>query len=96
MQTRVTFQFPSDMEVRYLERRPRRGDPIRGRRHELFFISRIETDDVGCLAVCVTPVEYARDTKGLSRKARALARELRERAVQVRRRSRELRPKAPE
>ena len=88
MQIRVTFQFPTDTEVRYLERVPRRGERVRGRGGELFVVSRVESED-GHLAACLTLVEYTRDARRLSRKMRDLAHELRERAVEARLRNRQ-------
>ena len=88
MQVRVTFQFPTDTEVRYLDRVPRRGEPVRGRGGELFVVSRVESED-GHLAACLTPVDYAHDARRLSRRMRDLAHELRERAVEAKQRARQ-------
>jgi hypothetical protein len=73
----VTFQFPTDSEIRYLEQRPRPGDRVRGRRGELFVVARVERDGAGYLASCVTPSDLASDLAGdgrrVSRRLRTVA-----------------------
>jgi hypothetical protein len=51
---RVLLRFPTDIEVRYVERLPVRGERIQGRGGEDFVVSRVLFDEV----VCVQPDEY--------------------------------------
>ena len=87
MLTQVTFHFPTDTEIRYLEQRPCRGDRVRGRCGELFVVAQVDREGDTYLARCVTPVEYASDARRLSRTLRTLAHEMRGRAGEIVRRT---------
>jgi hypothetical protein len=92
MQTRVTFRFPHDSIVRYVERRPRRGERVSGLRGEIFVISSTERDGAGGhIVTCVTPIQYAEEARNIAHGARALALEMKERTVEIKRKTLELR-----
>jgi hypothetical protein len=66
---RVTFQFPGDTQIRYVERPPRRGEHVRGLDGMLYVVLHAGPTDSGDIAVCVTPTEYARATRRAPRAA---------------------------
>jgi hypothetical protein len=55
---KVTFRFPTDTEILYVDRPPRRGDRVRSVDGEVFIVMYSEPTSSGDLAICVTPVEY--------------------------------------
>jgi hypothetical protein len=61
MLMQVTFQFPTDTDIRYLEQPPRRGDRVRGRRGERFVVAHVNREGDVYLARCVTSVDFASD-----------------------------------
>jgi hypothetical protein len=67
MSTRVTFRFPHDVFVRYEDRIPVRGEGVHDLRGRLFAVERTEPDGAGgYVALCISPVEYARQTRQVS------------------------------
>jgi hypothetical protein len=90
MKTRVTFRFPSDFEVRYLERLPRRGERIRAGGGEWFYVSRVESQGEGEVVITANLIEYAHDVTESARATRERAQLLHETVAGVRRRSFEL------
>lgn len=90
----MTYRFPTDSEIRYPERPPRRGDRVRGRRGELFVVLQVEREGEAYVARCVTPADYARDLRRLSRRVSSVADEMTQRARELMRRAREDRPHA--
>lgn len=74
MSARVMFRFPSDTLVRYEEWIPARGDVVHDVAGKLFAVAVTELDGAGgYLATCVTPVQYARETRQRSQRLRAVA-----------------------
>jgi hypothetical protein len=68
MSTRVTFRFPGDSLIRYVDRVPVRGDRVRDVHGNGFVVATSEPDGAGgAIARCMTPVGYARETPGLRR-----------------------------
>lgn len=91
MSTRVTFHFPTDTDVRYLDSLPTRGDIAHGLGHRRFVVSQVTNDPAdGHIATCVTPLAYARDARTLARASRVLAMDMRERAVAAKRQAHEV------
>jgi hypothetical protein len=68
----VTFRFPTDTAIRYLDRPPRRGDRVRGVDGELFVVLYAEPTSSGDVAICVTPLEYDRAADLRARAIRAI------------------------
>jgi hypothetical protein len=60
---KVTFRFPTDTQIRYVDRPPRRGDRVDGLDGELYVVLYAESTGSGDLAICVTPLEYHRATE---------------------------------
>lgn len=56
----ITFHFPRDTQIRYVDRPPRRGQRVRGLDGELYVVLDAGPTESGDVAVCVTPIEYAR------------------------------------
>jgi hypothetical protein len=54
----VTFHFPTDTQIRYLERRPRLGERVRGLDGEVFVVIDARTNGSGDVVTCVTPLDY--------------------------------------
>lgn len=74
MSARVTFQFPNDIFVRYEDCIPVRGEVVHDMRGRLFAVARTEPDGAGgYVAVCISPVEYARETRRVSEKVLEIA-----------------------
>jgi hypothetical protein len=53
MLRRVTLEFPTDAQVRYLERVPEPGDRINGLAGDSFLVSAVEADGAGFHVTCV-------------------------------------------
>jgi hypothetical protein len=71
MSTRVTFRFPGDSLIRYVDRVPVRGDRVRDVHGRRFVVATSEPDDAGgSIARCVTPVGYTRETRMPQRSVR--------------------------
>jgi hypothetical protein len=51
---RVTFRFGGNTEVQYLAQLPEAGDHV-SHGHELWVVSRVDTDALGTLVVCEPP-----------------------------------------
>jgi hypothetical protein len=51
---RVTFRFGGHTEIQYLAQLPEAGDHV-SHGHELWVVSRVETDAVGTLVICEAP-----------------------------------------
>jgi hypothetical protein len=83
MLMQVTFHFPTDTEIRYLEQRPSRGDRVRGRCGELFVVANVDREGDTYLARCVRPVACASEAPRLSRTLRLLTNEMRGRAREI-------------
>jgi hypothetical protein len=73
----VTFHFPHDTQIRYLERVPSRGEHVRALDGELFVVLETQPNGPGEVATCVTPAEYARATRSGARSVNRLARGIR-------------------
>jgi hypothetical protein len=56
---RVTLEFPTDAQVRYLERLPEKGEHIRGLAGEEFVVSHVEPDGAGFVVFCALTDERA-------------------------------------
>jgi hypothetical protein len=54
---RVLLQFPTDAQVRYVERLPARGQRMSGLRAEDYVVSQLERDGDGYHVICVHPHE---------------------------------------
>lgn len=87
MLSQVTYRFPTDTEIRYLERPPGRGDRVRGRRGEFFIVLDVEREGDAYVVRCVTPSEYARDLRRVSRRLSSIADDMAQRARELMRRS---------
>jgi hypothetical protein len=83
----VTFHFPTDTQIRYVERRPRRGERIRGLDGDVYIVARTEPGCPGEVARCVTPLEYAREVRRAGGPILERAREQGERAIELRARA---------
>ena len=59
---RVTLEFPTDAQVRYLERVPEPGEGIRGLAGEALVVSHVEADDGGFVVTCVRPTIRTTET----------------------------------
>jgi hypothetical protein len=70
---KVTFRFPTDTQIHYVDRPPCRGDRVRGLDGEVFFVLYAERTSSGDLAICVTPLEYHRATELRARAIHALS-----------------------
>ena len=57
------MEFPTDEQVRYLERVPQRGEVIRGLADEAFVVLRVEPDGGGFVVTCVPPPTGIRRAK---------------------------------
>jgi hypothetical protein len=60
---KVSFRFPTDTQIRYVDRLPRRGDRVRGLDGELFVVLLSESTSSGDVVICATPLEYRRATE---------------------------------
>jgi hypothetical protein len=56
----IAFHFPKDTQIRYVDRPPHRGQRVRGLDGELYVVLHAGPTESGDVAVCVTPIEYAR------------------------------------
>jgi hypothetical protein len=69
---KVSFRFPTDTQIRYVDRAPRRGDRVDGLDGELYIVVYSDQTATGDVAICVTPVEYRRATELRARAIHAL------------------------
>ena len=60
---KVSFRFPTDTQIRYVDRPPRRGDRVDGLDGEFYVVRYSDRTGSGDVAICVTPVEYRRATE---------------------------------
>lgn len=81
MLRQVTFHFPHDTQIRYVERGPRRGERVRGLDGELYVVLNVEPNGAGDVAMCVTSLEYGRAMRGAGRTIAGRAREQSARAA---------------
>jgi len=70
---KITFRFPTDSQIRYVDRPPCRGDRVRGLDGEVFIVLHSEPTGYGDLAICVTPLEYHLATELRARAIHALS-----------------------
>ena len=69
---KVSFRFPTDTQIRYVARPPRRGDRIEGLDGEVFVVLYSDQTGSGDVVICVTPLEYHRATELRARAIHAL------------------------
>ena len=60
---KVSFRFPTDTQIRYVDRPPRRGDRVDGLDGEFYIVLYSDQTGSGDVAICVTPLEYRRATE---------------------------------
>ena len=90
MLRQVTFHFPADTQIRYLERPARQGDIVRGLDGQRFVVLEATEEDGSDVATCVTPIVYARSMVLQARALRARATRLSRRAATTNRYARQL------
>jgi hypothetical protein len=67
---RVLLDFPTDAQIRYLERVPARGQSVSGLRGDKYVVSHVEREGAGYHVLCV----HARASRGEDAEPRARAR----------------------
>jgi hypothetical protein len=81
---RVEYRFPTETQIRYVERLPGRGDQVDSTPGTKFVVSRAEPDELGeWVVTCVASRDFRQESQRLARSMQGLARELRQRAIEV-------------